>query len=93
MSYDAVTKRVAYHVFGNSMQEDVDAIIDYRAVSKFVFKNTSRFAFEYVKINLWVIKKNEKLFAKNWFILYIKLIHKKWLSFFVKKKKSKKRKR
>lgn len=33
MSYDAVTKRVAYHVFGNSMQEDVDAIIDYRAVS------------------------------------------------------------
>uniref|UniRef100_A0A8W8JTS3 Mammalian ependymin-related protein 1 n=2 Tax=Magallana gigas TaxID=29159 RepID=A0A8W8JTS3_MAGGI len=37
MSYDAVTKRVAYHVFGNSMQEDVDAIIDYRANMSYVW--------------------------------------------------------
>lgn len=34
MSYDAVTKREAYHVFGNSVQDELDIVIDYRAVSE-----------------------------------------------------------
>lgn len=35
MSYDAVTKRKAFHVFGDSIHDEYDVIIDYRAVSEF----------------------------------------------------------
>ncbi|XP_052717071.1 uncharacterized protein LOC128189484 [Crassostrea angulata] len=31
MSYDAVTKRKAFHVFGDSIHDEYDVIIDYRA--------------------------------------------------------------
>lgn len=37
MSYDAVTKRKAFHVFDNSINDEFDIIIDYRAVSEFWF--------------------------------------------------------
>lgn len=54
MSYDAVNKREALYVFGNSKHDGFDVIIDYRAVSEFWFKKTSRFASWYViEIENW----------------------------------------
>lgn len=35
MSYDAVTKRKAFHVFGDSIHDEHGIIIDYRGVSEF----------------------------------------------------------
>lgn len=36
-SYDAVTKREAFHVFDNTINNGYDVIYDYRAVSEFKF--------------------------------------------------------
>lgn len=35
MSYDAVNKREAFYVFGDSKHVGYDVIVDYRAVSEF----------------------------------------------------------